>query len=357
MLEWPIHLLRPFLGTRVLKTGLAVFAAIVLFHWLDPRYAVAAAIPAFLAVQPSVVRSGRAIREQMLGNVAGAVIATVLGSFLGGSPATMALGVIVAIVLLPRLGLMDSVVQAVVMVLLTLDQHDAGFALFSIVRIGAVFGGTLVGYLVNRFVLPPDFAVPARAALRAGLEQVGRFAARVGESLATPEQFAREQVKAEMESIHQQLAKARLYLDFLREDRGGGTKAHAVMEHAAGGIGHLVERLADLHRTVLEAGGLQSGAGLEAVRGALEGVSAYQAAALEAALQGDLSPGRAALEKAESAVGRLEEMVLRLVESGESRTLGLRLHTMYDGILHMLWRVRSIERLAAGGEVRADALS
>lgn len=348
VLDLPIHVLRPFLGARVLKTGLAVFTAILLFHWIDPRFAVTAGIPAFLAVQPSIVRSGRTVRDQMTGNVMGAIVAMALGYWLGPNPVTMALGVVFVIVLLPRIGLMDSVVQSVVMVLVVLDQHHDDFAMYSALRIGSVFGGTLVGYLINRFVLPPDFGKPAREAMLAAWEHVGRFAGHVREALAFPSYYQQEQVAHEIEAVHEQLGRARLYLDLLREDKGMKEAGWTAMESAVSGLGVFVERLSDILEAVRQVGGL-SGEERTIVAAAITGTTAFMSESLAHLLQGKaLSPDAEAV--ATAAADRLQEVVLRLIETEEQRSLALHLHTVLSNIHHMLRRAEKMEQLVRRGE-------
>lgn len=342
VLELPVHVLRPFLGARVWKTGLAVFLAILLFHWIDPRFAVTAGIPAFLAVQPSVVRSGRTVKEQMLGNIVGAIIAATLGFWLGPHPVTMALGVILVIVILPRMGRVNLVVQAVVMVLVVLDQEKFHIAVYSALRIGSVFGGTLVGYLVNRFVLPPDYGKPFRDTVLNASALVDRFAGRVQWSLAEPERYERDEILADREAIHQQLGKARLYLDLLREDKGEQDPRLIAGESAVVGLSAAAERLVDLHRTARQAGGLRT-AEQEVTAAALGAVMVYKRNVLERLFQAGAPADQAGVE-VDAALGALERLVLQLIETETDRSRGLYLHTMLGSIRHMLWQVQHVEQ-------------
>lgn len=342
MFDLPIHVVRPFLGARVLKTGLSVFLAILLFHWIDPRFAVTAGIPAFLAVQPSVVRSGQTVKEQMLGNIVGAIIAATLGFWLGPTPITMALGVILTIVILPRLGLVNLVVQSVVMLLVVLDQEQFHIAVYSTLRIGSVFGGTLVGYLVNRFVLPPDFGRPFREAVVGASDQVDQFAQRIQKSLTDPEQYEREEIRRDREAIHQQLGKARLYLDLLREDRGDQDRALGAGESALAGLGVFAERLADLHRTARHAGGLT--AEEEEITGAaVSAVMAYKVSMLNHVLLDGPLPEEAEAQ-VNDALGALDRLVIQLVATQPERDRGLHLHAMLGSIRHMFWQIQHVER-------------
>lgn len=339
----PLRWFRPFLGARIIKTGLAVFLTLVISHLLAPEYSAFAAVAAILAVQPSVARARQVFTHQLLSNLIGGLVGALLGLWLGSSPLAMALSVVVVLGICVRLRLNETASLAVVAVLFIMDRPEHDFILYTAVRIGAVVGGMSIGYLVNRFVLRPDFTARIREELRAAAADVDKFGNHLLASLAAPEHYLKEQIKTEAAAIKDRLDTAGYWLDLLRES-GNPTGRVLRLQKVRTSLYVFVERITDIHKIVLQAGGLTPGDEFGAVAGALKAVLQYKANVVAA------SAGEAELDESlatahAEALGALDRLVLVRIADSETRQRGLHLHSLLTNVRHMAWRMESLARL------------
>ena len=123
----PFRLLSPFVGPRIVKTGLAVFLCLVIAHALGSDYGSFAAVSAIMAVQPSTVRARKAFGQQLLANLIGGLLGAVLGLYAGSSPLVMALGVVMVLWLCTKLDLLETASSAVVAILFIMDRPEHDF--------------------------------------------------------------------------------------------------------------------------------------------------------------------------------------------------------------------------------------
>jgi hypothetical protein len=342
-MDLPFRLFRPFLGARILKTGIAVFTALVIAHSIGTAYGTFAAVSAILAVQPSVVRARQQLTNQMLSNLFGGVVGALLGIWLGSSPLAMALAVILVLGLCTRLGLNETASSAVVAVLFIMDRPERDFLLYTGIRIAAIVGGSLIGYAVNRFILPPDYSARIKEQLRRAVDDVDTFVTHLLTSLASPEHYLKEQIKSEANAIKQRLDTAGYFLALIKETTSPGARLLPVDKSRAS-LFVFVERIMDIHKIVLQAGGLQPGPELGGVAVALKAVMAYKAGVISAALDGGEVDPAAALACTE-ALRHLDELTAALIDKPATRDRGLALHSVLTNIRHMSWRMDSLARL------------
>lgn len=346
-MELPFQILRPFLGARIIKTGLAVFLSLAAFHWLGSGYGTFAAVAAILAVQPSVVRAKQVFAQQLVGNLIGGVIGAVLGYWLGPTALAMSLAVVLVLGICTRLGLTDAASLAVVAVIFIMDRPHKDFLFYTAARVGAISGGMLIGYLVNRYIRPPQFTLRLRDELLAASAEVDQLEAHLLAHLSTPDAYTKEEIKSTDRLIEEHLETARYYLDLHRESHPGNAALH--LAKATASLFVFMERLTDMHKIILQAGGLVPGEELGAVAAALKSTVAYKNDVLAALFSGNQPSPDLAHACAESIAG-LEALVETLIDQPETRLRGLALHSVLTNIRHMSWRMDSLTRLLA--EVR-----
>ncbi|HYF79550.1 MAG TPA: aromatic acid exporter family protein [Symbiobacteriaceae bacterium] len=342
-MELPFRLLRPFMGPRIIKTGLAVFLALFAAHAVGSQYGAFAAVAAILAVQPSVSRAKQVFLNQIVSNLIGGVIGALLGRYLGPSSGAMALGVIVVLGMCARLKLNETASLAVTAVVFIMDRPEHDFVYYTAARLGAIMGGMLIGALVNRFVKPPNYTQRVCEEIRTASERVNSFADHLLASLAAPEHYRKEQIKAEAHEIRARLESAGTFLE-LAVEAGGDKWRLLPLDKAHASLFVHMERIMDIDKIVLQAGGLQPGPELGAVAGALKAVLALKAEVVAAALEARRpAPGPAtAFAQAQS---NLEQLAADLIDRRETRERGLALHSVLTNIRHMGWRMESLTRL------------
>ncbi len=346
-MELPRRILRPFVGARIIKTGLAVFAAVITLHWFGSEYATFAAVAAVLAVQPSVNLAREAFGQQMLGNLVGGVVAAAVG-MLGSNPLSNALGVVIVLGLLTRFRLNETANLAVVVFLFVMDRPHHDFLLYTAARVATVAVGMLIGFLVNRFIHPPDFSNRLRGELDAVGSDVDAFVLHLIDSLAIPEDYAKTQIKSEAASILRRLDTVRHFLN-LSAEWNAGSSLRLSLEKATASMFVFVERIMDIHKLVLQAGGLGHSPQRGAVAQALENVIRYRQDVMGAALA-QRSPSPEWANDFAGGLIELEDLIDRQVDNQETRPLGMALYAVLTNIRHMGWRMASLARLLPGSE-------
>lgn len=342
-LDLPLSLLRPFVGARIIKSGLAVFVALAAFHWIGSTYATFAAVAAILAVQPSVSRARELFRQQLLSNLLGGLVGAALGYRFGDTAWAMALAVVIVLGLCSRFKWSEAANLAVVVVLFVMDRPEHDFLPYTFARLGAVIGGMLIGYLVNRFILPPNFQARLKEELLAAAEGAARFGKRLLASLGDPEHYRKEQIKEESGAIHKRLEGAKVFLDLFEEAAPDTPRLRAVRKvHSS--LLVTVERLTDIHKAALRAGGLPAGPVEEQVTDALRTVLQYVHTLTENALE-ERATAAGAGEASARAMAALDLLVAETVNDPLTRPLGLTLHEIKASLRHMQERMDSLNRL------------
>jgi len=97
------------LGARILKTGVAISMALFLASLLELPSPVFAGVAAIFAIQPSIYRSYLTLLDQIYGNLIGASIAVIFVLTLGSNYLTIGLAAILAIVIMLKLKLENTV--------------------------------------------------------------------------------------------------------------------------------------------------------------------------------------------------------------------------------------------------------
>lgn len=346
-MEQSIRLIQSFLGPRIVKTGIAVFVVLLLFNSLNLPYASFAAVAAILAVQPTIGKAKEVFRQQLLGNLVAGVVATLLGLWLGSTPLSMSLAVILVLGVLTRLKLTEAAGLAVVVVLFIMDRPEKDYLTYTLARLAAITVGMGIGSLVNRFVRPPDIVGRASEEIRDGAKAVDQFLDRLTASLADPASYTKEQIKADGAEVQKHLEAARSLLDLTREGEADGQRL-LVIRRANASMFVFSEAVMDIHKLLLEAEGLGDEADRTAVTDCLTAIGQYRRTVMEAVLQGS-APDPAAAEGFAAAIARLQARVDLLVEDRESRSLGLALHGVLAHLRHMGWRMNSLTRMMGEG--------
>lgn len=339
----PLQVLRPFLGARILKTGIAVFLALIAFNWFGHDYAAFSAVAAILAVQPSISKAREVFLHQLLGNFTGGIVGVLLALWLGSTPWGVALGVILTLGLLARVGYSEAANIGVVVVLFVMERTEGDFLWYALARVGAITGGMLIGFLVNRYIRPPRFAMRLRDELQGVGCQVDTFMDHLTHSLADPEFFHKEQIKKEAAAIQKRLDTVRYLMDISR-DLDGADPWRSALTKATASMFVFTESIPDIHKIVLQAGGLADLQERAAVAGALQAVVKYRQEAMSAALSGR-RPAPPAGEAFETALGALDRLVNELIDNKERRGLGMSLYGVSGHIRHMGDRMKQLSQV------------
>lgn len=145
------------IGPRMVKTGLAVALTLLITGKIGLDMELVAAIAAVLAMQPSIMRSFKYIKEVVISNGVGLIFA-LLGIFLlGNHPVSVAVVVIISIAINIRLGLKNTVSLTVLTIVTMMLASDEGVnTIYIVERLSLVAIGVLSAFIVNVLVYPPD---------------------------------------------------------------------------------------------------------------------------------------------------------------------------------------------------------
>ncbi|TFJ47533.1 hypothetical protein CKN80_01975 [Carnobacterium divergens] len=145
------------LGARTLKTGLAIAIALYLTHLAGITYVTFAAISAVFAMQPSVKRSLKTLKDQTIGNLLGAGIA--IGAFLtvGNNFVVIGIAAIILIAILNRFRLDSVIGLATVTLIVVMMTSEDSFMLYALLRFSSTMIGILTAFIVNTLFFPPRY--------------------------------------------------------------------------------------------------------------------------------------------------------------------------------------------------------
>ncbi|HFI0463121.1 TPA: aromatic acid exporter family protein [Streptococcus suis] len=158
-MEWPIKI-----GWRTIKTVIAVFITLLLYHWLNRQPANLAALACVFTMQGNVPASIEFGRYRILGNTIGAVIAGATAylelTFGFFNPYVhifaTTLGILLVIVTCNLFKIPKSIVNSAAtyfVVLLTISTHQIWA--YTINRVLDVIVGVTIAILVNRILPGP----------------------------------------------------------------------------------------------------------------------------------------------------------------------------------------------------------
>lgn len=145
-----------FLGTRIIKTGLAIFLTAWICQLLGwpPVFAV---ITAIVTLEPTVVDSIKKGLIRFPASAIGSAYAVLFITLFGDSPLTYTLAAVLTIVTCYRLklhaGLLVATITAVAMIEVVYDNYLLSF----FIRLGTTSIGIFVSTIVNMFILPPNY--------------------------------------------------------------------------------------------------------------------------------------------------------------------------------------------------------
>ncbi|WP_105994285.1 FUSC family protein [Staphylococcus simulans] len=149
------------LGARIFKTGIAIVLAMLIASFLPKSAGIptVAGIGAVVAMQPSVFRSYKTIKEQFQGNLIGAFLSVSMVSIFGDTIIIMGATVIVLIALLFQLKLQHVATLATVTALIIMGQggETGNFYASAFYRFVLVMIGVSSAFIVNVAFFPPKY--------------------------------------------------------------------------------------------------------------------------------------------------------------------------------------------------------
>lgn len=145
-----------FNGSRIVKTGLAIFLTAVICEWFNwpPVFAV---ITAIVTVEPTVSDSIKKGLVRFPASAIGSAFAVLFITFFGNSPITYTLAAMATILVCFRLNLHAGLLVATLTSVAMVEVIHDNFLIAFFIRLGTTTIGLLVSTAVNMLVFPPDY--------------------------------------------------------------------------------------------------------------------------------------------------------------------------------------------------------
>lgn len=346
MLPLPRQIRKHLAGPRILKTGLAVFVCEILFLLASqPMYAAFASTSAIAAILPSLGGSLNQLKKSLTANMLAGVIALLVGLLGGQTPLKLTLAVLVVLYVLVKLNLGEHAGVVSITLIWMLARETSAIGLYVFGRVGAIAVGTLIGYLINRYILPPDFMRQIREGLFASAQETATFGERIAASMTDPESFSKAEIKAQINQIRGDLTLIGQKLLWQEEAGTPGSVALPLEKTKAALFVYVVE-LARIHKTALTVGGFPPGPIADQVTKTVRAACMNMLGVCQPLTRGE-APDAHSRNTYLQSVEELQHLVEQLIDDRSTRELGLACHRVHTSIRHMGRRMRICREVAA----------
>lgn len=207
----------PFAGTRVMKTGVAIFLTAFfcdLLNW-PPVFAV---ITAIVTLEPTVSDSIKKGIVRLPASAIGSAYAVLFIALFGNSPITYTLAAVFTIVTCFRLKLHAGLLVATLTSVAMVEVIHGNYFLAFFIRLGTTTIGLLVSTFVNLFILPPDFMKEINENIHHICESTGSSIQRVFEEKLASNLFHREEVSQLVNELDKKIHRTETLIRFQKDE-------------------------------------------------------------------------------------------------------------------------------------------
>lgn len=350
----PRQLRKYMVGPRILKTGLSVFVAEILFMAIgQEQYAAFAATSAIVAVLPSLSGSLNQLKKSLTANLLAAVIALVVGLIWGHNPLALTIAAVVVLWALVKLKMSEQAGVVSVTMIWMLSRSTDAIGTYVVGRVGAIAVGTLIGYLINVYILPPNFLSRIRSSLAEISEQMAQFGDRVAASLTDPEAYTKAEIKATIKTIRDSLTLTGQQI-LWQVESGTPEREYLPLEKTKAALFVYVVELARIHKAALTVGGFPPGPVAEQVAETVRAACRNLLGVCLPLARGE-EPDPHSRDRYLEAMEEYHHLVDRLIDDRATRELGLACHRVHTSIRHMGRRMRICRETYAQAVAHAPA--
>ncbi|WP_087971965.1 FUSC family protein [Oceanobacillus rekensis] len=204
------------IGPRMVKTGLAVALTLLITGILEMELEIVAAMAAVLAMQPSIMRSFKYIKEVVISNGIGLIFALLGMVLVGNNPISVGAVVIISIAINIRLGLNKTVSLTVLTIvnMMLASYEDTINIIYVLERLSLVGIGVISAFIVNVLVYPPDHQKILFSMIKKASEKTN-FLLRVipNKTMSVPH------MKDEDREVEKLINKSRDYFEIISDER------------------------------------------------------------------------------------------------------------------------------------------
>ncbi len=206
-----------FNGSRIAKTGIAIFLTAVICEWFGwpPVFAV---ITAIVTIEPTVSDSIKKGLVRFPASAIGSAFAVLFITLFGNSPITYTLAAVATILACYKLnlhaGLLVATLTSVAMVEVIHDHILVSF----FIRLGTTTIGLLVSTAVNMLVFPPNYRKDILTSIHSISERAGTMLEQTFQTILFDSDASRQEEKLIVKELITEIRKTEKLIHFQRDE-------------------------------------------------------------------------------------------------------------------------------------------
>lgn len=206
-----------FHGSRIVKTGIAIFLTAVICEWFNwpPVFAV---ITAIVTIEPTVSDSIKKGIVRFPASAIGSAFAVFFITLFGNSPITYTLAAVTTILVCYRLNLHAGLLVATLTAVAMVEVIHSNYLISFFIRLGTTTIGLLVSTAVNMFVFPPNY----RQEILDSIERIGERAAimieQAFQTILYDGEMDRQEVQVVIQKMTTEIRKTETLIRFQRDE-------------------------------------------------------------------------------------------------------------------------------------------
>lgn len=201
------------IGARTFKTAVAIFIAVYIPVLINlPELTVLSGLAVVASIQPSVKRSYITLRDRVLANAIGGLLAFITATYLGTTPFLIGLASLFLIAILHQLKFDNVISLAVMTLIIVMVETDTAPLYTSVTRVAATILGVIIAFLINTYIWPPKYDRKLFKLTNNVSDDLMRY---IRIALRKNTQFG--VMKKDLQSVKKDISIMRLYFNYINE--------------------------------------------------------------------------------------------------------------------------------------------
>lgn len=212
-------MMRPFHfhGSRIVKTGIAIFLTAIICEWLNwpPVFAV---ITAIVSIEPTVSDSIKKGLVRFPASAIGSAFAVFFITLFGNSPITYTLAAVATILVCYKLNLHAGLLVATLTAVAMVEVIHDHFLIAFFIRLGTTTIGLLVSIAVNMLVFPPNYRTDILKSIQSISERAGSMLEHTFRTILFDGDANRQEEQEIVKRLTAEIRKTEKWIHFQRDE-------------------------------------------------------------------------------------------------------------------------------------------
>ncbi|ARD48670.1 aromatic acid exporter family protein [Sporosarcina sp. P33] len=206
-----------FNGSRIVKTGIAIFLTAIICEWMNwpPVFAV---ITAIVTIEPTVSDSIKKGIIRFPASAIGSAFAVFFITLFGNSPITYTLAAVSTILVCYKLKLHAGLLVATLTAVAMVEVIHSNYLIAFFIRLGTTTTGLLVSTAVNLLVFPPDYRKDIAKNIQLVSERTGTVLDRLFRTILYEGHGERTEEKAVIQQLTEVIRRTETLIQFQRDE-------------------------------------------------------------------------------------------------------------------------------------------